>query len=310
MSGAVDQYREALLFTPDDSNYRLSLATALLDIGHLDEAQAHLEQLSQSDPTNGRINLALARVALKRNRKNQAIEDYQRAVYEYWPPDAVPERRQARWQLVGLLHAAGRRNDEIAELLQLYSSSPPDPKERSKIGFLLINAGAISEAAQIFRNLELNFPQNSVGHRGTGEAKFAAGDYVSARHEFQRALKITPNDHEVQAALTLTNAVIDIDPLLPDISSAEQLRRSQLLLTKIVNEFNQCLLQKAPTAVAQHQLDAARDLLVKTSPAAEDYGLSLQRAAVRLWQNRSSFCPPNVPANHAIDLAVGRISNE
>ena len=158
--------------------------------------------------------------------------------------------------------------------------------------------------------METNFPQNSVGQSGLGEVRFSAGDYVSARHEFQHALRITPNDREVQTALALTNAVIDLDPVLPEISSAEQLRRSQLLLSRIVTELNACLLQQVPTAVAQHQLDSARDLLARTHPMQEDYTLALQRGAVQMWQNRASFCQANVPSNRAIDLAVGRISNE
>lgn len=310
LDAAVDQYREALLFSPDNQDFRLSLAMALLDTGHLDEAQAHLQQLEQADPTNGRINLGLAQVALKRRKVNQAIDYYQRAVYEYWPPQAIPERRAARWQLVGLLDETKRRDDEIAELLQLYSSSPADPAERARIGFRLMKAGAMSEAAQIFRNLELNFPKSLLGHQGLGDVRFATGDYVAARHEFQHALHVDPNNRQIQSDLALTNAVIDLDPALPDISSAERLRRSQLLLTRIVNELNGCLLQKVPTAVAQHEIDTARDLLARANPNDEDYNLTLQRAAIELWQDRSAFCPASVAPNRAIELAVGRISNE
>lgn len=310
MEDAIDQYREALLFLPYNSNYRLSLATALLKGGHLDEAEAHFQQLSQQDPTNGRINLGLAQVAVKRHRIAEAIESYQRAVYEYWPPDAIPERRAARWELVGLLKATGRRTDEIAELLQLYSSAPPNPAEKAKIGFELLRAGAISEAASIFRTLETNFPNGTYGHRGMGEVEFAGGDYVSARHEFQHALRITPHDHEVEASLALTNTVIDMDPALPNISSAERLRRSQRLLARVTTELGDCLLLKAPTAVAQQQLDNARDLLTRGHPREEDYNLTLQRAAVRLWQNRLSFCPASETPNTAVDLTVRRISNE
>jgi tetratricopeptide (TPR) repeat protein len=208
------------------------------------------------------------------------------------------------------LERAGRRDDAIAELLQLYSSAPADPAERAKIGFRLADTGAVSEAGQIFRNLEENFPKSVVGHIGLGEVRFATGDYVAARHEFQHALRLSPNDRTIQSELSLTNAVIDLDPALPNISSAERLRRSQLLLTRVVNELGGCLLQKVPTAVAQHQLDTARDLLASTHAREEDYNLTLQRAAVALWQNRGSFCPASVPPNRAIDLAIGRISNE
>ena len=308
LEAAVDQYREAILFVPDNSDYRLSLATALLNTGHLAEAQAHLQQLQQQDPTNGRINLGLALVALKQKKVREAIDDYQRAVYEYWPPQAVPERRRARWQLVDLLHGVGRRNDEVAELLQLYSSSSQnDPTERAKIGFRLVNLGAMSEASQIFRNLEVNFPKSALGHRGLGDVRFGTGDYVAARHEYQHALRVNPNDRDAQAALSLTNAVIDLDPVLPDISPGEQLRRSQLLLSRIVSELNGCLLQEAPTATAQHQLDEARDLLARSHPG-EDYNVALQQTAVLLWQNRTAFCPANVQPNRAIELAVGRIA--
>ena len=85
MMAAVQEYREALLFQPENTDYRLSLATALINAGRLDEAQAHLEQLLQDDPTNGVINLLLARVALRRKHLKLAVEFYQRAVYEYWP---------------------------------------------------------------------------------------------------------------------------------------------------------------------------------------------------------------------------------
>ncbi len=307
---AVDQYREALLFSPDNQEYRLSLANSLINTGHLNEAQAHLQQLAQTDPTNGRINLALAQVSLKQHQTAQAIDFYQRAVYEYWPPQAIPERRAARWQLVNLLEQAGRRNDEIAELLQLYSSSPANPVERSRIGFRLAQAGATSEAAQIFRTLELNFPKDVLGHIGLGDVRFATGDYVSARHEYQHVLRLDPGNHDIQSQLALTNAVIDLDPALPDISYAERLRRSESLLSRIVSEMNGCLLQKVPTAAAQHQLDSARDLLAHNHEAEQDYNLTLQRAAIRLWQDRSAFCPPAVKPNRAIELALGRVSNE
>jgi tetratricopeptide (TPR) repeat protein len=133
---AVDQYREALLFLPNQQEFRLSLATGLLSIGRLDEAQAHLQQLLQQDPTNGRINLALAHIAMQRRNPTAAVEYYQRAVYEYWPPNEIPQRRKARWELVQLLDTAGQRSGVVGELLQLYTSAPADDfGERARIGF-------------------------------------------------------------------------------------------------------------------------------------------------------------------------------
>jgi tetratricopeptide (TPR) repeat protein len=311
MEGAVDSYREALLFSPDNTQYRLSLANALLSVGKLDEAQAHLEQLLQADPTNGRINLSLAQVALKRHKVNQAIDYFQRAVYEYWPPNEIPERRKARWQLVNLLEANHRRPEVVGELIQLYASAPPDPEERSKIGFLLIRYGAISEAEQVFRNLERTYPQLAYVHRGLGSLDFASGQYVAARHEFQHALRLDPKDTQTADLLAETNQAIELDPVQAGISGAERKRRSMNLLNRVITTLAECWPQKAPSPTAQHQLDEARNLLARRHSTDEDFSLTLQKAAGQLWQNRASFCPmTKTPADQTVDLAVRRIGYE
>ncbi|MDQ2843253.1 MAG: tetratricopeptide repeat protein, partial [Acidobacteriota bacterium] len=121
---ALEEYRKALLFSPDKTEYRLSLATALLEAGRLDEAQSHLEQLAQEDPTSGQINLLLGRLAVQKHKLKQAVDYYQRGVYEYWPESEFPERRQARWELASLLSKTGDRSGFIAELMQLYANLP------------------------------------------------------------------------------------------------------------------------------------------------------------------------------------------
>ena len=310
MSDAVDDYREALLYTPDDQQYRLSLSTALLSIGALNEAQTHLEQLLQADPTNGRVNLALAHIAVKRGNSNQAIDYYQRAVYEYWPPNDIPQRRQARWELIDLLRRNHRRSEVVGELIQLYASAPPDPEQRAKIGFLLIQYGAISEAAQVFRNMERTYPQLAYAHRGLGSVFFASGEYVSARHEFQHAIRLDPKDQESADLLSLTNGVIDLDPVLPTLSGAERLRRSSNLLNRVIATLTECWLQKAPSPTAQHQLDEARALLAAHHSIDEDFSLRLQKSAGQLWQNRAAFCPGKASPDRAIDLAVQGIGYE
>ena len=110
VESALEEYRKALLFAPDRTEYRLALATTLINADQLNEARSHVEQLLQEDPTNGQLNLLLARIALKRHHLKDAVDDYQRAVYEYWPNSELPERRRARWELATLLNDTGDRN--------------------------------------------------------------------------------------------------------------------------------------------------------------------------------------------------------
>lgn len=181
---AIEQYRKALIFSPDQTDYRLALATALIKAGRVDEAQTHLEQLLEQNPTNGLLNLMLARVALQEHRTQSALDYYQRAVYEYWPPSQIAQRRQARWELIGLLGAMGKRSELVAELMQLYANSPLDQQQRAKIGFELLQNRAASEAVHLFAQLTQQAPQFVIR---LAEAYFSSGNYVAARHESQGA---------------------------------------------------------------------------------------------------------------------------
>ncbi len=245
---AAEEYRQALLFQPDNADYRLSLASTLIDAGRLNEAESHIEELLQEDPTDPDINLLRGRLALKRNRLNIATEYYQRAVYEYWPPDKAAERREARWELVDLLSKTGQRNALVAELIQLYADTPHSADEKAKIGFLLLNNGAASEALQVFRDLTKQQPSNAKAHFGLAQVHFSQGDFVSARHEYQHAAHLDPHDPQITQALAVTNEVIDMDPELPSISAEERFRRSQNLLSRVVKDLRQCPATPSPAA--------------------------------------------------------------
>jgi tetratricopeptide (TPR) repeat protein len=303
---AVQEFRKALLFMPDYTEYRLSLATALLQDGRLDEAQAHLEQLADEDPADPRIYLSLARIAVRRHKIGTAIQDYQRAVYEYWPPEQIPIRRAARWELVNLLVANGRRNEAVGELIQLYASSPPDPQEREKIGFLLLQYGGTSEARRIFAELVRIYPQQAAARRGMAEVEFAAGDYIAARHDFQRALRLDPNDHDSVTQLALTNAVIEMDAGLPGISAVERRRRSENLLRRVLKDLLPCM----GAADFAQQVNAAQTMLTKRIKKSDDVSLQLQQAAQELWKQRGKVCSTAIVQDPAMDLVLARNANE
>jgi Flp pilus assembly protein TadD len=62
-------------------DYALALAIALINLGRWEEAETHLTEVLQSDPTNGVANLMMARVSANRDRSAEAITCYHRAIY-------------------------------------------------------------------------------------------------------------------------------------------------------------------------------------------------------------------------------------
>lgn len=302
---AAEEFRKALLFSPDKTEYRVSLGAALIAAGRLNEAQAHMELLLQEDPTNGTLNLMLAQIAAKRRRTQQAIDYYQRAVYEYWPPDQAGERREARWELVSLLGQTGRRNEAVGELMQLYANAPPDPKIRTKVGFLLLGYGAVSEASQVFRDLIRDSPQDGQAHHGLADAYFASGDFLPARHEYQRAARLAPKDKKITDELALTNSVIDLDPGLPDINSAERFRRSGNLLRRVLADLGAC----PPRPGFEQRLEDAQNLLKQKRSAGDDLALDLQNTSQQLWNDRALFCPRTPISDKAVEAALRTIQS-
>ena len=304
--GAVEEFRKAMLYSPDKAEYRLSFAAALIAAGHLDEAESHIDQMLQEDPTNGVLNLMRGRIATERNQRTKAIDYYERAVYEYWPPNRAEERRQARWELISLLDQTGRREQGVGELMTMYANAPADTNLRLRIGFDLLKRSATSEGMQVFRDLARTAPRNPQAHRGLGEAYLTSGDFVSARHEFERALRLDPKDRASADSLSQTNSIIEMDPEMPSLTSAERYRRSQNLLRRVLADLGPC-----SSAGANAQVEAAKDLLSGKGPREPDAELKMQNSAVALWNMRTTLCGSDKPMNDAnVATVLERITNE
>lgn len=306
INDAVEEFRKALIFCPDTAEYRVSFAAALIEAGKLDEAESHLEQLLQEDPTNGELNLMFGRIAVRRNRLSKAIEYYQRAVYEYWPTDRVGERRKARLELIDLLAKSGRRDELIGELMTLYANFPNDQPLRSRIGLDLLDHGAVSESTQVFRELVRISPKNAEYHRGLAQAYFASGDYVSARHEFERTLRLNPKDGFSATQLKLTNSVIDLDPNLIGIREAERTRRAQNLLRRVKTDLEQC---SEPGALTD-PLNTADKLLAGQPSADDDLAGDMQKTALDIWSKRGQFCAGKPTSDGPLATVLARMANK
>ncbi len=305
-NGAVEEFRKALIYSPDKTEYRLSFAEALINEGRLEEAESHIDQLLQEDPTNGILNLMRGRIASKRGHTTQAIDFYERAVYEYWPPAQAYERREARWELVQLLSQTGRREELIAELMTMYANAPNDASLRLRVGFELLKRSATSEGAQVFRDLTRLSPRNAEAHRGLGEALMTEGDFIPARREFERALRLNPKDRASAENLALDNSIIDLDPELPGLTSSDRYRRSVNLLRRVLTDVTAC-----DAAAKNPRVAEARALLEAKSGRDPDIALQIERTAQQLWTAGSTLCGNEKPmVDEAVARVLERIPNE
>ncbi len=308
---AAEQYRAALSFTPGDPKFRLALALALMDLGRLDEAEAHLGELREMDPTNGVVNLAMARIAVRQRKWDDAVLHYHRAIFGFWPDQPEQNRIQARFELVDLLSNHGRKKEALAELLELAGDAPDDPDTQRRIANLVLANGAPRNAADIFQSIVNNSPNDAAAWHGLGETQFLLGDYLSARNSFHRALRWNAKDEAARKRAAECDEIVSLDPTLPKLSSRQRYERARDLLLRNRTGLDDCLTSNgAANAQGPSDLSEAADALLKATSRrrSEEDALKVLNTAQDMWKSWESRCPTAARSDEALSLVMAKVS--
>ncbi|HXF27271.1 MAG TPA: tetratricopeptide repeat protein [Bryobacteraceae bacterium] len=304
---AIDQYRKALIFSPDSFDVRLSLAVALLNGGRLAEAETHFLDLQQSDPASGEINLELARVAVKTGRDSDAVASYHRAIYGYWPNHSSERRLEARWELIGLLEKHKQNQQAIAELLELFNDAPDDPALKNRIGKQFLKFKSYSNAAQVFEDNLSRHRHDRDSTVGEAEAQFAVGHYVDAQRAYRQAFRLEPGNSALLQRLAIVNLVVNLDPSLSRLTSAQREARVSELLERVLHAMRDCAeLQPGAAPAFQADEDRVQQLLtIRRRRKGEEVVPEMMGAAQQLWLDRARICGAPRPSEEPLAILLG-----
>ena len=312
---AVEQFRDALSVSPDNREYRLALGLTLVMIGRLEEASVYLEEVLRRDPTNGRANLGLARIAAQQERTADAVTCYHRAIYGSWPADQAANQVQVRFELAAFLEKAGMRTQATAELLAIVDRVPNDAAARKRVGRLLLDYGAPGQSADVFRGLVRENNRDAEAYAGLGAAQFAEDRYAAAREAFRSALRLNASDEATQRELALCERILELDPAVRGLGPAERYGRSAALLEVALGRAEQCLPKVSQAADAQPLrtwADTARQSLARqparrASDGAAESDLSL---AEELWAASQKLCGAAPGLDAATDRVLAALSRK
>jgi tetratricopeptide (TPR) repeat protein len=319
---AIAEYRAALSLARGDFEYQLELALALMAEGNLNEAERHLQELLSIDPTRAIPNWALARIADRRDDVSTAETYYHRALYGFWPPEPPPgsrpnspvNRLEAHFELVEMLARIRATPRLLAELLLLSNELPADAAARKRVARLFLRAESPSNAGAIFADLVAQDEKDWEAFSGLGDAEFAQENYVAARNAFRTANRLNPEDSVTQARLDFSNQILQFDPTLRGLSSAERHRRSVELVRAALAKVDLC----RPAGISmivpdpnQPVMDSAREMLAETRRPRNiaDALESNMALALQLWQVRLELCPP-VGNLDAADRVLSRLAQQ
>lgn len=236
---AIESYRAAVAKQRENMQYALELGRALRTAGRLGEAEATLEDLLKSNAMDGAANLAIARVFVRQEEFEAASFYYHRAIYGQWKADeAKASRLRVRFELADLLAGRNLKQELLAELLPLQTEAPVDTATQQKLANLFLTAGSPVRAETIFHD----------------------------------QVRLHPDDAAARQGLNLTNQILRLDPMRPELSDQERYQRSLHILQLVTDRASGCkppaeLIQQLPAHTAEANMAEAAQFwkVVKTN---------------------------------------------
>jgi tetratricopeptide (TPR) repeat protein len=237
---ALDNFRTALTYDPDNFEYQLSLARALRDSGNLAESETYLASLWQRNPEDGVINLAMGRLAVRRNSVTDALRYYHNAIYGAWSANAEISRRNARLELIRFLIQQKSNALAESELITLVQTLPADPALHIEAAGLFMEIQDYDQAFSVYEAILKRDPHEQAALAGAGQAAFQLGRYRTAEQFLAQAVQASPADHVSQQSLQTANLVLSVDPFRRHLSDADRNRRLVNAFTSAGERLQNC----------------------------------------------------------------------
>jgi tetratricopeptide (TPR) repeat protein len=130
-TAAID-FRNALVYSPDNTVFQFHAAQALDASGKYSQAQSYLLNLLSESPGSGEVNLALARIAAHTGSKTDAMRYYSSAIHGVWDTDPLTMRWEVRYELCEYLLDQNDGTEAQPELIALAQEVPPGDGERAE----------------------------------------------------------------------------------------------------------------------------------------------------------------------------------
>lgn len=292
---AVHELSRAYALDRSNRAYQLALAQAQTAAGDFAGAETNLRSLLDRDSNDGPTNLAMARLLARSAEPVEAEAYYHRALYGTWPAGTSP--RGVRMELIDFLAKEGAHKELLPELLLLQDESRGQHDVDEKAARLFLAAGSPARAANVYRTIIHQQPDDVEAYKGLGQAELAQGDFNAAQRNFLAALRHAPGDKQIIELLHSTSLLSSLDPTPRRLASQEKFDRSIRILEMAENDLSACSQPQSHPDIAAlvTQADQLRTQKIK-GPVANEMSESRLGLAEQLWDARTKDCAQQPPA--------------
>jgi tetratricopeptide (TPR) repeat protein len=243
-AAALTDYRNALVYSPNNTKFQFHLAEALGGAGRYDQARPYLLALLSESPGSGEVNLQLARIAVANNARADALRYYQGAIYGEWRDDSISMRWQIRRELCAYLIAKGDNNQAVPAVLDLAENTPENEPARLKIvGQLLLQTQQWSRAQALYRSLLQVDRYDDEALAGAGRAAFELGEFSAAIEDFNRLSPERRTQADLAPAVEMTHRAQAMSPYLAGLSAQVKAQRAANALSLARGRAQSCARQ-------------------------------------------------------------------
>jgi tetratricopeptide (TPR) repeat protein len=241
---AAQDYRTALSYDPENREYRLRVAQALLAADRLNEARAHLTSLWELEPADGDVNLTLARLYAKRGDSASATRYYSNAINGVWPDDTRQERVATRFELASYLMQQHKLTQAQSELMALLADAPPDPGAQLRLGDLLLQVNEPEHTIEIDNSVLAKDSSNAQAYLQKAHALIALNKFAEAEHALTKAVENDPASVDARNQLDLMREVLRLDTSLRGLSGTERADRAVEAFRSAWQRLSSCATQQ------------------------------------------------------------------
>ena len=238
---AIDDFRSALSFDPDNDAYQFNLARALEANSRIDEAHSYLVDLWDRKPQDGAVNLELGRLAAQNHSTDRALRYYHNAIYGLWDSDPEANRHQARVELIEYLLRQNGRTQAESEIIAMQAGLSADPQLHAQVAELFTRVPDYERALDQYRRALQLDPKNAGALAGAGETAFQLGRFRTATRYLRAAAAQNSLDAGSRQLLQTASLVLDNNPFQRKLSVRERQSRLRRIFDSASKKLLVCL---------------------------------------------------------------------
>jgi Tfp pilus assembly protein PilF len=197
---AVQQYRVALGFDPNDANAHYDLAGVLLAQSKVEEAAAHFEQAVRLDPQAGDYHYDYAFALDRLGRSDEARSQYEAAL-RFKPKSAA-----YHYGYGAHLRKTDKMDEAIAQYRETLRLKPEHVDAHVALADALSAKKELEEAKEHYLEAIRLDPKRAVVRGNLGNIYLQQGQISQAIVQYQEALRLDPKLKEAEENLRLARA--------------------------------------------------------------------------------------------------------